>query len=184
MNATHDQGGAAGVRDETPPLAVADPPPFAGWHDPTDTGARIHGEPGDAGTDVFPLGFPADGVASLDGVAERRHVRRCAAPVPSPPPQPVPIAQERTMPDTGATHATDPDEHDEDEFADPDLERAQSDYLKFAFDGTADLSDLASRMHGYATHVEGLAADGWRLDGPVDGGWVRLRRDPPGDVGA
>ena len=47
-------------------------------------------------------------------------------------------------------------------------------YLKYCFEGASTLAELASALRALAEDLERRAATGWRLGGPVDGGWAHV----------
>lgn len=50
-------------------------------------------------------------------------------------------------------------------------------YLKYMFEGAADLPSLTARLRALADELDAKQAAGWRMAGPVDGGWAHL--EPP-----
>ena len=67
------------------------------------------------------------------------------------------------------------DDYDDDE--DPwDDPNSESLYLKYMFEGIPTLSDLATSLRALADDLDERVAAGWRIEGPVDSGWVHIRR--------
>lgn len=61
----------------------------------------------------------------------------------------------------------------DDEFDD---ENSDTLYLKYCFEGVTSVTGLAIALRSLADDLDRRAADGWRLDGAVDGGWAHLVR--------
>jgi len=73
-------------------------------------------------------------------------------------------------------------EHEEqidDPFDEDDWDDENTDLLaiKWLFEGVASLPDLASAFRALAADIDERVRAGWRLQHPVDGGHVFLRRD-------
>ena len=65
---------------------------------------------------------------------------------------------------------------DPDEFDDESDDGSDTLYLRYCFEGASSLAELARAMRGLAVELEQRAAEGWRMDGPVEGGWAHLMR--------